>query len=318
MRRGRGPSEVDGVWRTEIALRVRELEHRLEMAREAGKTGREGIDESTFDAYAEAVKLCLDDARGVLDKPKKKRIQSWWRGDAITAAWDSVHGAEAALVAIAPAYDVLTPLPILRLWMRQVLGDSCKVETYERALEKISTASRALDRTFLRQVYRDTITANTERYKNLRAFRNVLFAVSGGLALALLVIGAWHAFDPGFVSLCSDGRHRFCFGGTHSAGDAVFQIALIGAAGGLLSSAFPLSKLENVPSRYDVIAPQIVLKVLAGASTALLGVLLLQADFVSLVEPSTDTELLAYAAVFGFSQQLLTQVVDKRAQSLLG
>jgi hypothetical protein len=56
----------------------------------------------------------------------------------------------------------------------------------------------------------------------------------------------------------------------------------------------------------------------AGAATALAGVLLLQANL--LVRPAgsnTESVLLAYALLFGFSQQLFTQFVDKRAGNLI-
>jgi hypothetical protein len=89
--------------------------------------------------------------------------------------------------------------------------------------------------------------------------------------------------------------------------------------GGLLSSAFFVAKIEEVPSRYNVIAPQIVLKAVAGAATALLGLMLLTSNVIVAPSSGLDTTagLLAYAALFGFSQQILTQLVDRRAGDLV-
>jgi len=57
----------------------------------------------------------------------------------------------------------------------------------------------------------------------------------------------------------------------------------------------------------------------SGAATAVIGVLLVQSGIVvSPAQSASEALFLAYAAVFGFSQQLLTRFVDKRAGKLLG
>jgi hypothetical protein len=76
--------------------------------------------------------------------------------------------------------------------------------------------------------------------------------------------------------------------------------------------------MEHAPSRYNLLAPQVVLKASAGAATALIGVLLVVSHvIVAPVGGDSTAVLLAYAAVFGFSQQLLTQFVDKRGADLI-
>lgn len=76
---------------------------------------------------------------------------------------------------------------------------------------------------------------------------------------------------------------------------------------------------RSAPSRYDPKAWQALLKPVAGSATALIGVLLIQADI--LLGPSdsrSEALLLSYAALFGFSQQLLTRFIDKKAEALIG
>ena len=88
--------------------------------------------------------------------------------------------------------------------------------------------------------------------------------------------------------------------------------------GGLLSVAFGLGAVNVPPSRYNLRAAQAVLKPLTGAATALIGVLLVQSDIlIAPAETPSESLLLAYAAIFGFSQQLLTQFVDRRASELM-
>jgi hypothetical protein len=106
-------------------------------------------------------------------------------------------------------------------------------------------------------------------------------------------------------------------GGEEPSRTGVLEVLVVGMVGGLLSAAFSLSNLKEPPSRYSLRAPQMLLKPVAGAGTGLLGVLLVQGDV--LVSPAARTEaaLIAYAALFGFAQHLLTRFVDSQATRLL-
>ncbi|MGZ6576345.1 MAG: hypothetical protein ACXVHJ_35815, partial [Solirubrobacteraceae bacterium] len=61
-----------------------------------------------------------------------------------------------------------------------------------------------------------------------------------------------------------------------------------------------------------------VLKLPTGALTALLGLLLMRGGFVpGLSALDSSAQIIAWALVFGYSQQLLTHLVDKQAQTVL-
>ncbi len=61
-----------------------------------------------------------------------------------------------------------------------------------------------------------------------------------------------------------------------------------------------------------------VLKVPLSGLTAVVGILFMTGGFVpGLSDLDSQGQILAYAVVFGYAQQLLTQVVDDRAQSVL-
>jgi hypothetical protein len=159
----------------------------------------------------------------------------------------------------------------------------------------------------IEQAYRDVIVANSDRYSNLRTFRNNLILVTVLLGGLICVLAAWHAVTPGFVTLCSgadDNGVVHCIDGADPHRWDVALVALVGAVGGLLAIAFGLAKTETPPSRYDPRAWQ---------------ALLLQADL--LISPAgarSESLFLGYALLFGFSQQLFTQFVDKRAGDLIG
>lgn len=358
------PAEAGNLWRTEIALRVRELRHRLNAARDAtgrgdgaasgggdGGGGTEVIavaaqlggggvgvavgetsaprkapplDGVRRASHADATERALADANAAIalrrgPRTWAGRIHAWWTGQTITAAWESVHRAEAELVEIGSDADALASLPQLRAWMRQVLTDRDELAFYEKVFDE-GVKERRVDRTVLRQAYQDTIGANIDWHASMRTFRNVLFGVAATLAVVLLGLATWHAVDANVVSLCRTvGTRTICFGeGSRPTGRALFEVLLVGAVGGLLSSAFLLGKIDKAPSRYNLQIPQIVLKAVAGSATALVGVILLQSQV--LIAPAGDSStavMLAYAAVFGFSQQLLTQFVDRRGADLI-
>ena len=384
--RDKVPSSAANLWRTEIALRVRELRHRLEAVCAAGEAaggaephgdageaaggaephgdageaaggaephgdagetlavaahvdargldvtmGRSSashaspqMDAARRECHVKAVEQALDDADAAIELDRGlrhswSRIHAWWTGQKITAAWEAVHRAEAELAEIGSDADALAALPQLRAWMRQVLTDRDQLAGYERAFGDAVTTHR-IDRTQLRQAYQDAIAANVDWHASLRTFRNILFSVAAALTLLLLGLAVWHAANPAVVSLCRGaGRTAACFGeGTRPAGRALIEVLLVGAVGGLLSSAFLLGRMESAPTRYNLLTPQVVLKAVAGAATALVGVILVVSQIVvAPVGVQSTAALLAYAAVFGFSQQLLTQFVDRRGVDLL-
>ena len=61
-----------------------------------------------------------------------------------------------------------------------------------------------------------------------------------------------------------------------------------------------------------------VLKLPTGALTAVLGLLLMRGQFVpGLSALDSPAQIIAWAIVFGYAQQLFTRFVDQRAQSVL-
>ena len=315
-----GPAEAGNLWRTEIALRVSELRHRLDAVCAPAAVA----DPALRACHVAATREALADAEAAIVLRRGAgswwpRVHAWWTGQTITAAWESVHRAEAELVEISSDADALAALPKLRAWMRQVLTDRDELACYEKAFDE-AVRAEAIDRTILRQAYQDTIAANVDWHSSMRTFRNILFSVAAVLALLLLGLAIWHAASPDVISLCRTVSGRtICFGEREQpAGHALLLILLMGAIGGLLSSAFLLGRMESAPSRYNLLIPQLTLKAVTGAATALAGVILIESHvIVAPVGGLSTAVLLAYALLFGFSQQLLTQYVDRRGVDLL-
>jgi len=270
-------------------------------------------------AYAEGARASLENARLAIDS--KPRLIAWVTGSAVTTAWESVHQAAAQLVQLESDETVRSSLPRLLDWIGQVMDKGPMRDRYERELTAIIEGKKPVDRTLVHQAHQDVLTSNNEWHANLRTFRNVLLLAAGVLVLALLALAIWHAVNRQFVSLCdpnaAEGHH--CFRGDKPRSADIAAIELVGAIGGLLSVAFGLGSEKSAPSRYNVRFAQMLLKPAAGAATAVVGVLLVQSGLiVAPAQKNSETLFLAYAAIFGFSQQLLTQFVDKRAGKLLG
>lgn len=79
-----------------------------------------------------------------------------------------------------------------------------------------------------------------------------------------------------------------------------------------------IRNLKGTSTPYDVPVALAMLKVPLGAFTAMLAVVAIQGDFVpGLSVLDSQEQILAYALIFGFAQQLLTRLLDQRAQTLL-
>jgi hypothetical protein len=99
----------------------------------------------------------------------------------------------------------------------------------------------------------------------------------------------------------------------------VTLVALFGLLGGALSGAFSIRKMHDQSTPYGVPVTLALLKLPAGALTAILGILLVRGAFVpGLSQLDTQPQILAYAFFFGIAQQVVTRLVDERAREVLG
>jgi len=246
-------------------------------------------------------------------------MSEWWTGTKLTAAWESVHDAEAELVEVGTNADVSSSLPGLWSWMQRAMTEAERA-SYKQKMEGMLSSKEPLDRDLLRKAYQDVIRANNDVHTRMRSFRNTLVLVSTALALLLILLAAWHAANPDFLSFCTgSAKAPTCPGGSHPMALTAFEVEFVGALGGLLAAAFLIGNFKQAPSRYNLLPGQLMLKPVTGAATAMVAVLLLQSGLI--VEPKgqpTSIEVvLGYAALFGFSQELLTRLVDKRASAII-
>ena len=129
------------------------------------------------------------------------------------------------------------------------------------------------------------------------------------------------AINPSWVPLCfaSAGKTTVCPTGTGlpSSPDIVI-VALLGLLGGVMAGAVSINKLRGTSTPYDVPTALALLKAPFGAMTAVGAIIFIRGGFVpGLSDLDSQVQILAYAFVFGYAQQLLTGLIDKQAQAVL-
>ena len=95
-------------------------------------------------------------------------------------------------------------------------------------------------------------------------------------------------------------------------------VALIGFIAAAVASAGALRSIRGTSTEYSLPTAVAVLKLPTGALTALLGLLLMRGEFVpGLSALDSSAQIISWAIIFGYAQQLLTRFVDQRAQGVL-
>jgi CBS domain containing-hemolysin-like protein len=98
----------------------------------------------------------------------------------------------------------------------------------------------------------------------------------------------------------------------------VALIELLGVMAAALAAAVALRNIKGTSSPYSLPIALAVLKLPTGALTAVLAIILMRGEFVpGLSALDSSAQILAWAIVFGYAQQILTQLVDRQAHTVL-
>ena len=95
-------------------------------------------------------------------------------------------------------------------------------------------------------------------------------------------------------------------------------VELVGLVAAALASAAALRNAEGTSTPYSLPAALAVVKLPSGALTAVLGILLIRGAFIpGLSSLDTSGQIIAWAVIFGYAQQVFTRFVDQRAKGVL-
>jgi hypothetical protein len=326
-----------GAWPRQVKVEITRIENRLRVAL-VGNTCPHR------QAVADAIRAHLSEAEAVIRR-RRRFMRSdpvdWWRGTSIEQAYRSLHAARVFLVELVEEEDVdaLVPIVLARVQSCLPATDPQRIE-----LEKLPTADRRSKRAKLIRALERGYAASDEAHSHIRRFRNVLLCVAALIAACTFLLIGEVAAHPTAVPLCFQpdittaqaamlppgqtpgSRRVVCPSGEQALGENPLQprgpdvwiVAGLGLLGGGLASAVSVRKMASSAAPYDVPLALALLKVPTGALTAVAGILLLGGGFVpGLSELDTQRQILAYALVFGYAQQLATRFLDDRATTLL-
>jgi hypothetical protein len=98
----------------------------------------------------------------------------------------------------------------------------------------------------------------------------------------------------------------------------VLLVELVGLAAAAVAAAAAIRSIRGSSEPHGLPVAVAVLKLPTGAVTALLGLLLMRGRFVpGLTALDTSAQIVAWALVFGYAQQLFTRLVDQQADTVL-
>lgn len=282
--------------------------------------GRKSVVASAEQTLREALQAMAPERRRGLGGPRR-----WWRmlklfysGTRIEQAWLAIHRARGALYLLYPPAELPAQIESLQNLLDD-LPESSTPRSLGATLGRLKTRTTVTPETTaeLREIYEQAIAVSDVLQHEARILRNTLMTASAAIFTVVLALGLAHALDTQIVELClRHGGNELCpLGGSLHPFD-VFTVELAGMLGGLLSVVIPLATGERIKTPYRVFNQQLVLKMLAGAASALAGVILVESELISGFQFTSASAILGYAIVFGFAQQLVTGAIDRRANSL--
>jgi hypothetical protein len=326
-----------GAWPRQVKVEITRIEHRLQIALINNKS-------AYTKAVGNAIRAHLRDAEDVI-RPRnvfarRLGLVDWYRGTSIEQAYRSLHAARVFLVELVADEDVdaLVPGVLARVQSCLPATDPQRIE-----LEKLPRVDQKTKRAKLVRALERGYAASDEAHAHIRRFRNVLLCTAALIAFFTMLLVFQVAQHPAAVPLCFHPdittaqaamlQHQpavssrvVCPSGEQILGGSPLQpsgpdvwiVAGLGLLGGGLASAVSVRKVVRSAAPYDVPLALALLKVPTGALTAVTGILLLGGGFVpGFSELDTQRQILAYALIFGYAQQLATRYLDDRATNLL-
>jgi hypothetical protein len=268
----------------------------------------------------------LQEARKAIEAPYGLH---WWQlfysGARIEQTWACLHEAGRALVMLLDQDALRAQVVLIREIVETHIDADAPARTRAlAALEEIGKDGAVITTGQREQIRAILVLAHdhSDLYqREVRAFRNLLLVFSLLLGVLLVAVAVVHLIDSSLISLCTSPdpslKGNLCpNGGAEPGRFDVAEVELVGALGGLLAAVIRLAKSKRLPGPYGLAVAQSTLKVVTGATTAFVGVLLLQKGVLAGLSRQSGSSVLAYAAFFGLAQQALTVLVDRRASEL--
>lgn len=307
----------------QVAVGAEALETRLEVAKARGlrpdtEAAAKGVAE--FIRRARAAALRRDPIPG--------RWGNWWRGTLVEAAYRNLHAARAQMVDLYDEAELFAEVPSAVSRAQATMHREDPRCIARSDLEALPVPQR---RARLRSLIEDGYEGVDQQHAQLRSFRNIVLMSALSIAALVIITVVVVARNPTVMPLCFPHEVITAKGTvehglncptrsrtTAPSGGDVLIVALLGLLGGALAASVSIRNLKGTGTPYDVPVALAMLKGPLGAFTAIVGLVAIQGDFVpGLTVLDSQEQILAYALILGFGQQVFTRLLDQKAQTLL-
>jgi hypothetical protein len=336
-------------WREQALTRIAELRTLCHWVR--AQTDEAGADELVASIEAH-LKAAEDAAAGTIKLNWSRGFRSWVTGAPIERTASNCEAAEADLLRLAPLWYLRGQMPSFLVAVRRHLtaDDPRRVRLEELARSARTQDLQIHDRDAIVTAVRGATSAGRREVTRVRSFRNVLYVAALMLSVVAVVMALIGKSDPNALPICfapdtkivcptaenplpatADGSAAS--GGQPTAAEQrdiddvtrettspwdIFIVELVGLIAASVAAAAALRNIRGTSTPYSLPVALALLKLPTGALTALLGLLLMRGNFVpGLSALDSSAQIIAWAIVFGYAQQLLTRLVDQQAHTVL-
>jgi hypothetical protein len=251
---------------------------------------------------------------------RRPALGAAWSGVDVERAWVNVHAVEVTLLRLSDPAVVSAKLPGIIAEATQVLSpDDDQLKSLRTLAEKNPLVST--DQESIAQSVNTVYAASANKHVRARSFRNILFGATIVLTLFAIGFGILGSRWPTEVSLCAPKTPSPATcptGQLKPSGGDLFLVELLGLFSASLVGAVAIRRMQGTSSPYAVPMASLLVKLPTGALTAVGGLLLIRAGMLGPAIAVADTpQLIAYALIFGASQQTFTRLIDRQAQNVL-
>lgn len=305
------------IWVQQVAVETNKLQMQVNAARARGDlTEPQEIVAVGVDGFIEKAR-----AAAFRDNPVPGRLANWWRGTLVEAAYRNIHTANTALIDLYTYDELIAEAPVVVARANATLH---RDDPRRLTVNELKAMPEARLRPRMRRLVGDSYDALDVEHAQLRNFRNIILMAAVFLMLAVAVTLFFVIRTPGWIPLCFQSSDTTVSCPTTSGDSAVptwpdiVVVAGVGALGAALAATLSIRNLKGSSTPYDVPVALAALKVPMGALTAVLGLVAIEGGFApGLSNLDNQGQILAYALLFGFAQQVLSRLLDRRAQDLL-
>lgn len=262
-------------------------------------------------------------------------------GMTLAVAQTHLDTAHSLLLRLTPVSELEALLPGLVCIVREHLSvTDLRRDQVEQIEQQVVTSGQDLDAK-KRELLIDAVGVARQSLlrENLRvrSFVGIVHGMSVVLAVIAITAAVLGAFFPDVVPICfgpmdnvgivcptgddpsrtDDSNLDSAYSSVAKSRDyAVIELAGMGAAA--VAAAVTLRKIRGTSTPYNVPVALALLKLPTGALTALLGLLLMRGSFVpGLTALDSSAQIIGWAIVFGYAQQIFTRLVDQQGQAVL-